>query len=174
VVPTAVDVVVFVEVYEVDEYLFAHAAHEARGMPRRHGSHSARRHRHVAGLQDFLTLEKKKRALVKKKIETSNARTLTANRTTGWRLTARAFGSRVTRFGESVRATERVFTHVPPHDFPWIRPEHGGRKTGFENKMDVFDWLADTRRTKNPPCCLFFVFNFCPVSLKKGLKKKND
>lgn len=58
VVSTAVDVVVFVEVYEVDEYLFAHAAHEARRMPCRNGSHSARRDRHVAGLQDFLTLEK--------------------------------------------------------------------------------------------------------------------
>jgi len=50
VVPTAVDVAVFVEIYEVDQYLFAYAAREARRMPRRAGAHSAGRHRHVAGL----------------------------------------------------------------------------------------------------------------------------
>lgn len=59
-VSTAVDVVVFVKVYEVNEYLLADAAHEARRMPRRTGTHTARCHCHVAGLYDFLTLKKEK------------------------------------------------------------------------------------------------------------------
>lgn len=57
VVPTAVDVVVFIKVYEVDEYFFANATHETRRMPRRAGTHAARCHRHVPGLYDFLTLK---------------------------------------------------------------------------------------------------------------------
>lgn len=58
VVSTAIDVVVFVEIYEVDQYLLTYAARETRRMPRRTGTDSARRHRHVAGLQRFLTLIK--------------------------------------------------------------------------------------------------------------------
>jgi len=61
---TAVHVVVFVEVYEVDEYFFAHAAREARRMPRRARPDSARRHRHVAGLQGLLTLWKNENGLI--------------------------------------------------------------------------------------------------------------
>jgi len=60
VMSTAVHVVVFVEVYEVDEYLFAHATREARRMPRRARPDSGGRHRHVAGLQGLLTLWKKR------------------------------------------------------------------------------------------------------------------
>lgn len=56
VVSTAVDVVVFAEIDEVDQHLLAHVARETRRMPRRAGADSARRHRHVAGLQRFLTL----------------------------------------------------------------------------------------------------------------------
>jgi len=64
VMSTTVNVVVFVEIYEVDEYFFAHTARETRWMPSRTRPNSARRYRHIARLKGLLTLCKNNNGLI--------------------------------------------------------------------------------------------------------------
>ena len=55
-VTSAVDVLVFVEVDEIDEKLLAHCAYEAGRMPAHTVPRSLRVHRHLAALQEVIAL----------------------------------------------------------------------------------------------------------------------
>ena len=55
-VTSAVDVLVFVEVDEIDEQLLAHCTHEASRMPAHAVPRSLRVHRHLAALQEVIAL----------------------------------------------------------------------------------------------------------------------